>query len=395
MYRVTSRFLSELTRDHTAVTYAEVWRGATQIRGLDGLPLVLRPVSGSVQVNAHDPIRRTLSATFAIYDDAGTALVPVADTDPLMPYGVELRVYRGLHYPTPNLELAGDTTEVVPLGRFRLTRVNIADEDGAIAIEVEGMDAAYILQQSLTSPLVVPVGTEAGLAFQTIVNQVDPSIEVNALVTRFTLPSNLVVGVEDDPWAKARQVASSAGCEAFIDSTGVAIMRVAVTKAAPTALWDLTEGDGATFHRPRRMLDMDRVPNLVTVVGNSGGSAGSVRAQVWDDDPKSPTYLGGPYKTVSKTIRTELVNTVDQATEMATTDLAMGLAGFESVECEAVCNPALEVGDTVSVTRVRIGLSHRNTVIEHLSMPLMANDTMGMTLRRVVVSDSDQAPVGS
>lgn len=364
--------------------YVEVWEAGSQLRGDSGEPLILYPSSGTVSVNSKAPIRRSLDMEVAAVAYDGTDLV--ADDEgvgPLGPYSTDLKVYRGFVYPTVNEE-TGSNVEVVPLGVFRLTRPRVVEgADGGRRVQCSGYDQSFLLQSPMRVPVIVRAGTESGAAFRQIVSAKAPFLDVDVPETRFSVPGDVVVGLDADPWDEARKIALAAGCNAFCDVEGRIVMVPTSTRVNRNYVWDFNERDDSTqFMEPERALDADESPNVITVIGNSGSGTSSVKVTVYDDDPTSPTYVGGRYGEQHKVIRTELVNNLEQATEMANAELANTIGAHEQIRFRSTCIPALQEWDAVRVTRAGMGINGRIAVIEAMDLPLTAEDAMDVTLRR-------------
>src|ERR1044072_2774627 len=105
MYPVSSRFLAALVESHQIATEVKLFRA-------DGQVEVLEHTGGSVTVDRGQGPRRTCSVTVA-----DTTLIPLTAKDKLSVYGAQLRISRGVRYP-------GGSTEMVPLGVFRIDQVS-------------------------------------------------------------------------------------------------------------------------------------------------------------------------------------------------------------------------------------------------------------------------------
>src|SRR5690242_8158341 len=106
MQPVTSRFLTEIRRSHEVYSYIDVTAPNQETIRLDA-------TGGSVNVDRTADVRRRMTATCV---DITGAITPTSTSAILTPFGTILQPYRGVRY-------SDDTTEVVPLGVFRLSKV--------------------------------------------------------------------------------------------------------------------------------------------------------------------------------------------------------------------------------------------------------------------------------
>lgn len=387
MQLTSSRFVTESQHDHTVICPIEVWRFGARTLTAGGKPLTVYATAGHISLDTTAPIRRTLACDFApVTDDGVTSLVPDDDGDgTISVYGTELRVTRGFAYDTPNAE-TGLLSETVRWGRFRVTKVT-ADEDafGAPIVHVEASDLSWLMTTPLRVPLLITSGTEVGAAFRAIINAKAPGLEMNVADTRFVVPSAMVLSLDHNPWEEAQKLALVAGCEAFCDVDGTIVMRPTSLKASSTFVWQFIEGEGAQFAEPQRILDAADTANVYTVIGNSAGSTGSVRATVFDDDPTSPTYVG-KYGEVHHVERTPLIDNQSQAAEAAAAGFATSVAAHEETNVKTSCIPQLDGGDTCQIVRPRLGITNRLAVITKMEQPLASSDQQHIAFRRMPLS---------
>jgi hypothetical protein len=125
---------------------------------------------------------------------------------------------------------------------------------------------------------------------------------------------------------------------------------------------------------------------VVTVIGTNS-AAPNVRGSAWDANPSSPTYRGGPYGTRTKVVRSENAITNTQAQAMANAYLIQLLGPQDTLSFTAVPNAALDVGDTVMMTRARMGVSGAAYVIAGIDLPLTADTGMTIRCQRSVLTD--------
>lgn len=363
----TDRLAKEVVRSHTAVSYVDAV-SATKGR------IRLSAVDGSVSVDGTATIRR--SCSISCVDPTGV-LTPVGPHSDLTPYGTELFPYRGVRYDD-------GTEELVPLGVFRLAKSSITDtSDAGVTISLEAYDRSRTIQrEKFTDTYVIAAGTNILDAIKVLVERTFPDVEYDVLSTTRTIASTMIFDAQDDPWEAITTLALSLGCSAYFDVYGRFVM-------APTATPDALSSPSIKLVEGKDcpMLSLDRTfsdePgfNGVIVVGESPGDGlPPVRAEVWDDEPTSPTYRYGPYGRVPMPYTDQNVKTVEDAIAVGTQLLAQVLGATAIVGVVMLVNPAMEAGGVVQVIRARSHVSGLFTA-ESFEVPMLGSTMQGLTLR--------------
>ena len=138
------RFLAAISGPH------EVAVRAVLLDGGDGtdLPTV---VDGSVTLDANAATRGRCDLSIA--DDGTLGWIPTDSDSDLAPYSNEIRIERGVRY-------ADGTTELVPLGVFRIENTGIDDSGAELAIALSGQDrSARIIDAKFEEPYQIAAGT--------------------------------------------------------------------------------------------------------------------------------------------------------------------------------------------------------------------------------------------
>lgn len=87
MRDVSDAFLEEVARSHTVAVLVESYRNGIKTGEIDKVE------SGSVTLDRRASIRGNCDLN--IVDDGTLGLIPTEASDPLAPYGQELRIWRG------------------------------------------------------------------------------------------------------------------------------------------------------------------------------------------------------------------------------------------------------------------------------------------------------------
>lgn len=368
MEQATARFLAEIRKSHKVVSYVDV-------QGPNQDAFRLTATGGVITVDRTASVKRR--CTVDCVDTTGT-LTPTDARSLLTPYGTEIRSYRGVIYDD-------GTEEIMPLGVFRIAKVNVKDSvGGSPDIQIEAYDRSRtVSRDKFTSPYTVASGYNVVQAIKDILERTFPDLQYDAVSSPLVTTAPILYDVSDDPWDKASDLATSLGCELFFDARGRVVLAPPTDiDALPEPDFTYIEGSGCT------MLDLDSVLtdepgyNGVVLTGESvGDELPPVRSVVWDAEPTSPTYHLGPYGEVPMFITDSIVKTQSDA-DAAAAALLAGQLGFSSqLSITATVNPALDAGDVIQALRERSGVDGLYA-IDALTIPLDVAGTQDITLRQ-------------
>lgn len=327
MYSVSSRFLAALTESHTPVSQVTLLRA-------DGRVESLEITGGSVTVDRGQAIRRTCSVTIV-----DTSLIPRTAADKLATYGSRLRISRGVQF-------ADGSSELAPLGVFRLDGVDGDVGEGPVTLAGKGLEA-IVADDKFTSPYRV-----SGTAVGAVTALIQRSIPDAAVVNRAT---DAPIGprtwdVEGDPWAAVQECAAAIGAECYADADGVFIVSELPDLLAVAPAWTVAAGEGGAYIRASRGMSSDGVNNGWLARGeNTETGTAPVSALVTDDDPTSPTYWAGPFGHRPAFYTSSTLTSVGAATSAATLKLRASRAPNATGDLSSLPNPALEPGDVLRV----------------------------------------------
>lgn len=371
MGQQTDRFYEELRRSHVVISYVDVIAPDLETRRL-------HVTDGEVSCDRTAQVRRGLS--LKCIDPTGE-ITPRNTGEILTPFGTELRPYRGVRWMNAD---GSWTTEVCPLGVFRLAKSGISDgANGITDISLEAYDRSRTVQRDkFTVPYTIAAGTNVLTAIKDIIKRTFPDAEYDAISTTLTTTAPMLFDAGSDPWDAVTQLAKSMGCEIYFDVLGrVAVVPPPDINALPAPDFSYIEGQGCT------MLDLSRVfsdePgfNGVIVTGESpGDEKPPVRAEAWDELPTSPTYRYGPYGEVPMFITDSTAKTEEDAGKIANAQLALLLGFSAQLSVSALVNPSYEAGDVVQVRRAKAGVDGL-FLLDAFNVPLSASSTQRLTLR--------------
>lgn len=367
MYQASAAFRSAIRASHTSISKAEVWAGDSKILDLD-------IDSGSVKVDSQSSQRRTCTASLIV--PVGSSLVPSTASDPLEPFGNEVRLYKGVQYPDLS-------TEYLPVGVFGLTRSKVRDGDNGVLIDLEGVDrSAKISNNKWTQPYTVAAGLLTSALSALILDRYPDAI-IN-FPTLADLVAQQVLGLSGntDPWADAVKIANLAGYDLFFDQIGQVALQALPSIDGLTVDVSYLEGDSNVVTEVEADTDTFQTYNGVIYVGQGSNIATPLRVEVWDNDPASPTYRYGNFGQRPQTIIQSLIYDSAQALRAATALLSQYLGATQAVSWSQVPNPALDALDVVFIQSSGTKVN-RVTVIDSIDLPLEATGAMTVKARTV------------
>jgi hypothetical protein len=370
MWPVSDEFKQALVYSHRAVCKVEVWKGGVYQRDLD-------IVDGQVTVD-DQPIRRRISV--ALTDKTGE-LVPAQATDLLGVVDSELRAYRGIRF-------VDGSEELVPQGVFDIATMTLDDSGEGLHMRVEGYDRARrVIRAKMTNEYLIAEGTNYLDAIMDLVSFRYPAVIFSAGMgsTALTTPQ-IVLKTGDDPWAKAQKMAlEGLGCDLYFNMVGELTCSPVVDPTTAPIAWSYLEGEEATFLYINRQLTNEETWNHVIVTAENPERAISLRAEVKDENPFSPTYYLGAYGDVVDWIFTELApaNAV-QATvdEIALAIYNKRLGFVELVRFNAIVNPAHEINDAVAISRQPSKIDGNVYMVDKITLPLVTERPMDIATRK-------------
>jgi Domain of unknown function (DUF5047) len=370
--KVSKAFLQEITRSHVVYSYVDVI-------SVTGKKTRLTATDGTVSVDRTAAIRRRFSCDCV--DPSGT-LTPESDGDLLTPFGTVAKLYRGVMYTSG--PLAG-STEVAPLGVFRLSASTIKDTVGGLPnISLEGYDySRTVSRDAFTDVYTVATGYNVLQAVQDIINRSIDDVKYDVITSNMVLSAPMVFDANTDPWTAATTLAAAAGCEVYFTATNKCVIAPPLDiDHLPSPVFNFIEGDGCTMTELDVVFSDDPGNNGVVLVGESTGTTTPpIRSVQWDTNPSSATYYLGPYGQVPLFITNTAITTQSDADAAATAALNQVLGFHSQLSLTAMVNPALDAGDVVAVQRQRVKVDSSYGV-DSLTIPLSASGTSGIVLRQ-------------
>lgn len=365
MINVSSAFLAEVARSHTATTKVELWSNNQLVR-------TVNPLSGSVEIDARRAVRRSASMTLIDYD--GT-LNPNVAGSVLTPFGNEVRIYRGVVY-------SNGTTEYAALGVFRIVGVRVSLTDNGVKLDVQMEDRAHVVQLAgYSSPYVVGTGNDAVAEATNLVLSRYKGVSYNVLDTPYFTPTTAkVLGVDGatDPWSDVLSIVEASGQEAFFDENGVFRTKNIPRLSQGTASATFAEGTSGTLISVSHDVATANIFNGITAHAEGTHLSVPLESTVWDNDAASPTRRTGPLGERPSDWSSSWVLTQTQLDDVANA-LLDTVRGYP-VSIEVIPNPAIDVRDFIRVTSDTVGIDTL-VMVDTITIPFGSTETMTITGR--------------
>lgn len=328
-------------------------------------------IDGDVKLDGAADIRGSLSLTTA-GEQGGQLLWPSHATDLLAPFGNEIFVRRGI-------QINGQTVWS-SLGYYRISNPDQNDApDGPITLT--GLDRmSRIIEARLLSPRSFLSNRTVHSVFDELVREVYPqaTIVFDDPAVEFAQIGRLVES-EDSRYDMLREVAESHGKIMYWDTSG--ILRVESVPDPQVPIWHFMAGrQNGVLMQASRSLSSEGVYNCVVASGEGASDeVEPVRAVVYDNNPKSPTYFFGRFGPIPKFYTSAMIVTEAQALRTATSMLRRSSGYPYNVNFTIAPNPAVRPHHPARVG-YRDGKREIH-VIESITIPLSVDAAMSGTTK--------------
>lgn len=363
MFPVSEEFKTLIRKSHISKVKVEIFDIANGT-----IISEASPISGEVTIDSRRATRRQCSLEFVDLD--GT-LVPKNNTSAiLLPYNRELKVYRGVVF-------ADGTEELVPLGVFLLTSVDISDAANGQRITVNGSDRSLRVQKAkfTNHDFFIDDGTPKETAIKNMLTDRFPSIKTNFPATNQTTPIIYpTLDQSSDPWRESTKIAESAGMDLFFDENGICRMRPIPDPDTGASVETYQDDVDSVLIQLSRSLSTDETFNHVIYTGEGTNLSIGVIGEAFDNNPASPTYIH-TFGSVPLFKSSPTILTVAEAEEAAQAELKKVIGASEKITWDSIVNPAHDVYDIVKIVRSPSGVD-ATLIIDAITIPLSPQQTM-------------------
>jgi len=321
-------------------------------------------VNASEELDATLRVPERLTFEVPVVADA-VSWVPTSFSSPLGAYGQRITAQIGLG-------VGSGAIEWMNRGVFLLESAETAGN--SISVEAVGL-----LQLVDEAELATEYQPKASATLKTILRaMVEPGITIDfdSAPTDRTAPTGIT-------WSDSRldnvySVLDAWPAQARITENGH--LEVTAVPSDPTTVdvvFDFTDGTGGTAMEYNTSITRDGAFNSVVAKGQYPDTAGAkagqeIIATSYDTDPDSPYRYGGPFSPylVPFGYESPLMTTLAKVQEAGNTRLrTLRLKASRTVQITCVPHPALQLGDAVSVTSIRLGLDGEVGRIQAMTLP--------------------------
>lgn len=383
MYPVTPRFQKAIKEGGHRLTVCDVYYAGQRIE--TDLPVT----EGTITVDRNSRNRR--SGTIVIADPK---LMPrLLASDKLSPFATELVVRTGIVYPDKAQEL-------IPQGRFVVTEVVGALDTGLIPTATLQDRSERVFEVSIEQEIIFS-GVDVFSSISSLIgagsDQWAPLQIHPALINRTIADAQFDTGT--DRWQLISDLALTIQAECFFDREGNPVLRpiayVTPQTKATDSVWALEGGSEGVMTIGGKTFARADVYNAVHVVGSAPDKPEKVEGQPEPPDPPVPfatvynmdlnslTRYGGPFGKKLLRLSESTIKDTAGCYNLALTSLRKAGSLGVSVEFTAISNPALDVGDIITVNWP--DGSSEFAVVDSLALTLLDGLMTGVTVGLVYV----------
>jgi hypothetical protein len=356
MQTVSTVFGQALRSAHTVVSQVDAFMNGQPF--MTDIPIL---DDGSVSIQSGTGVRRTLDVTLA--DQSLWSAFDVT--------GIELVPYRGIQYPSGDVEL-------VKLGTFGVDSINMSvGPDGGIQVRSAPDRWSRVQRGRFERPMASRRGASIVDEIVRLVHDVVPGIRVTIRATSLEKVTALT-------WDRERadavnDLATSIGAEVYFDVDGnLVVANAPLLSQSPVWTVDASASGVLLSGSVARERAQTYSVVIVSMDATDGHSPFPPQVVV-DDDPRSPTFVNGPFGRVPYFYASPNVHNITQAQLVGRTTLNKVKAVNASVEVESVVHPGLDRGDVITIT-LPSGMSETH-LIDSLTTPLGVGGTQKITTR--------------
>ncbi len=371
MWPVSERYTEVLTSsDRRWATLVDVYFGTERLTSLNVI------TDGKVEVD-DVAVRRSLDLTMV---DPTGELTPVAARDLLAPKGTEIFISRGLWVDTDY--------EWVPLGVFGISDPEVSAHKNGTIIKLKGYDRVdAIRSRKFRSPVRIPGNTATHVAINAVVTSRIPNVTKRIQTSAHTTPE-LLFDRLSDPWDAIQKLADSDAYSVFFDPLGTFICTLA-SEQETGVIYEPGE-NSLVVDATRTMSDENTYSGVVVTAEHPEETP--IVYELWDNDPKSPTYAAGPFGYRPFGFSSPLIRTVAQAKAAAEAILPRVTRFRQTATLTTIGYIGHEIGDIITVIDPETRMAGEWVVVG-VSVPLRAGVVVLKLVERIISITSGSAAV--
>lgn len=337
------------------------------------------------------------------YGGMGGYYGPYSITDVLgvlQPYGVEVRVYRGLEI--EGYDVSGKlyrTPEYKWIGTLPIVDTDYSDEDGTRVITVTTNERSTLISKnSWKYPITGNWGSYSQHAKDIFSNRTPPYwrglITLNSTATDNSVAPVTIYGgqVGRDPWADIIQLNRIVGQVVEVQGDGVFVMHKAPElRLDGPADVNLTIGEQGLVVSGVRRFKRSQSFNSITVQGGQDAQGNPVFAEASDSFAYSAMSTLGPVGIITKNIPANNITDPVVAQDLANRLGQEYFGLYEEIEVTMIPDPTIEMTDVLHVNYPPLGINAKY-YISSMTMPVSdLGGLMTMKLLRHRAIEEDRA----
>lgn len=299
-------------------------------------------------------------------------MYPLRPTDLLAPFGNEIRAFRGVRLGD------GSTTYTWQVFRGRIRQIQQYSTGNVSVLCTDR--ASDVVDNAFVTPQNSQTANSILTEFQRLVIDAVPDATFGAS-DLFDGPVQQLTW-ELDRGAALDEMARSVGGIWYCLANGDFVIRRFPWTQAQIPVVRLSTAD--TINEWSALRDRNAIYNVVTVTGERLNGQPPVYGTASDDDPASPTYVGGGFGIRSLLDRLQTPSTPGGAEGAARERLASSIAPVEAFQLRCCVDASMELGDAVT-----LDMEGREVlqVVSALSVPLGVDGDMFVSTRSMVVNE--------
>jgi hypothetical protein len=271
----------------------------------------------------------------------------------------------------------------IPMGYFRiLDRTDT--QDGHVAVRL--IDVTQDLaNHDFTTAWSTIVGATYASEIRRIVRDASPTINIDVSgVSAANVPSLTWTADHAQP---LNDLTAAINCTWQADRVGdlIAYLSPYAITPAPAPSLILTNGVGGVQVKMSHTISSANTRNAVTVIVTNQDGSVDQRVFIYDNDPNSKTFYGGPLGFRNKTYRVQSLPSGITAQDLALRLLRQLLASSETWQVEVPFLPHIDQGDVI---QLQYQGAYYVVIVETINYSLSARNTTSLTCRRYRLSDT-------
>lgn len=301
-------------------------------------------------------------------------LYPSDPSDLLAPFGNEIRAFRGVRLGD------GDTTYTWQIFRGKIRQVR-QYSTGNTSLSCTDR-AADVVDHAFVNPQNSQTSNSIYQEFVRLVTDAVPDPSFGASDS-FPGPVQPLTWALDRGSALDEMARANSAIWYTLANGDFVMRRYPWTRPGATPVVTLSNAVEGTINYHEALRDRNAIHNVVTVTGERLTGQVPVYATASDNNPASPTYVGGGFGIRSLLDRLQTPSTPGGAAGAAQERLAVSIAPTEAFQLRCAPDASLELGDVVTLV---IDGREVTQVVSALSMPMGVDGDMFLSTRSLVTN---------